>query len=134
VFISTLSTWLSLFTWLAFEWLCCVCDCFISSIIFALSCCVGGLICLISSTSLVISSTPLLDSPRGFVYFYETYCVVIKSIRFVDSWTKFSMWSMRWFICKFDLGSYEFVFFETTIICPFTCISPLLNLLHIKAH
>jgi hypothetical protein len=128
---STLSTWLSLFTWLAFEWLCCVCGFFISFIIFALSCCVGGLICC---TSLVISSTPLLDSPRGFVYFYEANCVVIESRRFVDSWAKFSMWSMHWFICKFDLGSYEFVFFEITLICPFICISPLLNLLHIKAH
>ncbi len=131
MFTSTLLTWLSLFTWLAFEWLCCVCGCFISFIIFALSCSIGGLICC---TSLVISSTPLLDSSRGFVYFYEANCVLIESRRSVDSWTKFSMWSMHWFICKFDLGSYEFVFFETTLICPFICISLLLNLLHIKAH
>jgi hypothetical protein len=65
------------FNELTFEWLCLICDYFATTIIFAPLCYVGGLglellVHLIFFASLVISSTPLFDSPKCLISFCKT--------------------------------------------------------------
>jgi hypothetical protein len=62
---------------LTFEQLCTICDYFVKTIIFTPSCCVGGLgLDLLMHfnffASLVMSSTPLFDSPRCLISFCKT--------------------------------------------------------------